>query len=147
MEDTPSSIPNQIRGNTNTINISNNMTNDNATKIKSTDNLNIKFNNTNDMELMKLNDNCNFLSIKLHKDSFEEEEFKDLQEIKKNFKTLVKLNVIEESLYRNIMHYLVEIINNKYNLPSGLITELIKKLKLATSISQKHFKHGKEYFK
>jgi len=123
------------------------MTNDNPSKLKSTDNLNIKLNNTNEIDVLKLNDNCNFVSIKLHKDSFEEEEFKDLQEIKKNLKTLVRLSVIEESLSRNIMHYLVEIINNKYNLSLCMITELIKKLKLATAISQKHFKHGIEYFK
>jgi hypothetical protein len=145
MEDTPSSIPSHTRGTTGTINYSNNLTSDNLSKLKNTSNLNVKNNQSNDVEILKLNDNCNFVSIKLQKDSFEEEEFKDLQEIKKNLKTLVKLNVIEDNLCRSIMHFFVEILNNKYMLSLNIISESVKKLRIATAISQKHFKNGIDF--
>jgi hypothetical protein len=145
MEDTPSSIPIKTRGFTGTMNYSNNLTNDNLSKFKSTSNLNMKNNLSNDIEILKLNDNCNFISIKLQKDSFEEEEFKDLQEIKKNMKTLVKLNIIEDNLGRSIMNFFVEILNNKYILSLNLFSESVKKLRIATAISQKHFKNGIDY--
>jgi hypothetical protein len=132
---------------TSTINATNNnVTGDGITKSKSNDNIkrtseDVKFGH----QIMKLNDNLINSTLKLKNSVIEEEEKRELAQIKKNFETLVKLNILDENLTFEIVSFLMSFMINKNSLEINILTDLMKKLKLTATISQGHFKYGKSY--
>jgi len=120
----------------------NNLTNELTTKNKNTENIpRNEVINTKVNEILKLNENYNLSSFVMKKD-LDDEDSREFLAIKKDFDVLIKLNIIETNLVKNILVEIENIICNKLSLSPVLFVDIISNFYAAISLSQKHSKQN-----